>query len=73
VAVVQSNGRAWRPLRALRPGRLAPAFRVGEWAASFRSWLGLRPDVEHSTRQITARQHLMQSPEAPRQSRGIRM
>ena len=73
VAVVPTNGRVWRQLRALRPGRLAPAFRVGEWAASFRSWLGLRPDIEHSTRQITARQHLMQHPEAPRQSRGIRI
>jgi conjugative relaxase-like TrwC/TraI family protein len=73
VAVAQTNGRVWRPLRALRPGRLAPAFRVGEWADSFRQWLGLRPDIEHSTRQITARQHLMHRPEAPRQSRGIRI
>ncbi len=73
MAVVHTNGRAWRPLRALRPGRLAPAFHVGEWAASFRQWLGLRPDIEHATRQITARQHLMQRPETPRQSRGIRI
>jgi hypothetical protein len=73
VAVVPTNGRVWRQLRALRPGRLAPAFRVGEWADSFRSWLGLRRGLEHATRQITARQHLTQRPEAPRQSRGIRM
>ena len=73
--VAQSVGRVWRQVRALRPDRLAPAQRVAEWASVFRQWLGVRRSggIEQTAQQVTAREQMTQRPEAPRQSRGIRM
>jgi len=75
-SVAQSVGRLWREVRALRPDRLAPAQRVASWGESFRQWLGgargigfrpLRPMRE------TVREPMTMRPEAPRQSRGMRI
>ena len=78
VTALQSVGRVWRQVRALRPDRLAPAQRVAEWAKVFRQWLGVRRGVgiEQTAQQVTARtarEQMTQRPEPPRQSRGIRM
>lgn len=75
-SVAQSVGRVLREVRALRPDRLTPTQRVASWAESFRQWLGTRLGVRLSesmpTRE-TAREHMTMRPDAPRQSRGMRM
>ena len=75
VTALQSVGRVWRQVRALRPDRLAPVQRVAEWASVFRQWLGVRRGVgiELTAQQMTAREQMTQRPELPRQSRGMRM
>jgi conjugative relaxase-like TrwC/TraI family protein len=73
--VAQSVGRAWRHVRALRAERLAPAQRLAQrWTQSLRQWFGARLGVrvERTTRE-TLRPQMTQRPDAPRQSRGIRM
>lgn len=76
VSMVQSVGRVLREVRALRPDRLAPAQRVASWAESFRQWLGVRLGVsrrESMPTRETTREHMTMRPDAPRQSRGMRM
>ena len=72
--------RVWRQLRALRVERLAPALRVAQWTHSVRQWLGERLGLAERLRQpLAARQQLtnpiplVQRPDSPRQSRGMRI
>lgn len=58
-SVEQTIRRVMRQVRALRVERLAPAFR---------QWLGVQPHVRETTSE-----QLNIQPDAPRQSRGIRM
>ena len=74
-SVAQTVGRAWRHVRALRVERLAPAQRLAQrWTQSLRQWFGERLGVrvERTTRE-TVRPQMTQRPDAPRQSRGMRM
>lgn len=76
--VARSLGRVVRQMRTLRAERLAPAQRLAQqWTHSLRLWLGEQfgggeQRVTRETRE-SVRSSLHQTPDAPRQSRGLRM
>ena len=75
-AVAEALARGERAARTLRPGRMVSARLVQSWAQNFRQWLGERlgvtvePTVRETVRERTA---IVQRPDSPRQSRGMRM
>jgi len=74
-ADVRSSDATRAQVRELRAERLAPAQRLAQrWTQSLRQWFGERLGVrvERTTRE-TVRPEMTQRPDAPRQSRGIRM
>jgi hypothetical protein len=76
VTATENVGRVWREVRALRPDRFTPAQRVAQWTESFRQWLRVRLGVnlgQTLPRREAVREHMTMRPDAPRQSRGMRM